>query len=215
MEIIKKEKYMKKILAFILPMSLLIGCVETETPSSSSIADACSTINLSKGLGYEENVYITKFKNDIKFQYKKLSHPFKETQESYSSAGNDFLLVSYISQQDEVIIQVNVKAIPSNMRKEVENLLNAESSINSLVNSITQFGELIEYRMVLVNNRKFLEIEWFNLDVFGKRQRTISWISFVNGSMINITGTAFPDNFSEHLNIFKEFNCSISIETTK
>ena len=101
------------------------------------------------------------------------------------------------------------------MRKEVENLLNAESSINSLVNSITQFGELIEYRMVLVNNRKFLEIEWFNLDVFGKRQRTISWISFVNGSMINITGTAFPDNFSEHLNIFKEFNCSISIETTK
>ena len=75
---------------------------------SPTIIEACSlnessesVINVHQPLGG----YTTRTKNNIKFEFRELVSPYEVTAASFSKAGNQDLLVSYLSKQDKVIIQ--------------------------------------------------------------------------------------------------------------
>ena len=183
---------------------------------SPTVIEACSLINESSesviNVDQPLGGYTTRTKNNIKFEFKELVSPYEVTAASFSKAGNRDLLVSYLSKQDKVIIQIYVTTIPADMRGEVEDFFDSDTKFNSFVNAISNTGEVIEKRIVRVNDRKFIEIDWLNKDFLGNSQRTIQWITFFKGSMINVSGTAHPDNFMKNLEAMMHFNCSLQMQ---
>lgn len=183
---------------------------------SPTVIEACSLINESSesviNVDQPLGGYTTRTKNNIKFEFKELVSPYEVTAASFSKAENHDLLVSYLSKQDKVIIQIYVTTIPADMRGKAEDFFDSDTKFNSFVNAISNSGEVIEKRIVRVNDRKFIEIDWLNKDFLGNSQRTIQWITFFKGSMINVSGTAYPDNFMNNLEAMMHFNCSLQMQ---
>ena len=148
-------------------------------------------------------------KNNIEFQFKKPMYPFERSDESLSLGGNDKLVVSFLASKPAAL-QIYATPIPSEMQEEAENFFNSEQAIKSFINQIMPppINKLIEYRVVVVNGKTFIEFQIIAADV----QKQINWITFYKNNMINILGSTLIKDFDETLPFIKDFSSSINIK---
>ena len=148
-------------------------------------------------------------KNNIEFQFKKPMYPFEQSDASLSLGGNDKLVVSFLA-SNPAALQIYATPIPSEMQQEADNFFNSEQAIKSFVNQIfpPPVNEILEFRVVIINSKKFIEIKSIVADV----QKQINWITFYKNNMINILGSTLINDFEEILPFIIEFNNSIKIK---
>ena len=153
--------------------------------------------------------YTNLIKNNIEFQFKKPMYPFAQSDESLSLGGNDKLAISFIA-SNPAALQIYATPIPSEMQQEADNFFNSEQAIKSFVNQIfpPPVNEILEFRVVIINSKKFIEIKSIVADV----QKQINWITFYKNNMINILGSTLINDFEEILPFIIEFNNSIKIK---
>ena len=148
-------------------------------------------------------------KNNIEFQFKKPMYPFEQSDESLSLGGNDKLVVSYLTFKPAAI-QIYVTPIPSEMQEEAADFFNSEQAIEFFANQMfpPPINELIEFRVVIVNGKKFIEMKIISANV----QKQINWITFYNNNMINILGSTLIKDFDATLSFIIDFSNSIKIK---
>tara|TARA_B100000795_G_C22756464_1_gene421715 strand:+ start:96 stop:632 length:537 start_codon:yes stop_codon:yes gene_type:complete len=153
--------------------------------------------------------YTNLIKNNIEFQFKKPMYPFAQSDESLSLVGNDKLAISFIA-SNPAALQIYATPIPSEMQQEADNFFNSEQAIKSFVNQIfpPPVNEILEFRVVIINSKKFIEIKSIVADV----QKQINWITFYKNNMINILGSTLINEFEKALPFIIEFNNSIKIK---
>lgn len=146
-------------------------------------------------------------KNDIEFQYKKPLLPFELSDESYSLGGNDKLVVCFLDSSKPAILQIYTTPIPSEMQNEAENFFNSKQAILSFTNQMfpPPVNEVLDFRVVVVNGKKFLEIKFITADI----QKQISWLTFYKNNMIHISCSTLINDFDEVFPFFKDFNSSL------
>ncbi len=148
-------------------------------------------------------------KNNIEFQFKKPMYPFERSDASLSLGGDNNLVVSFLASKPAAL-QIYATPIPSEMQEEAENFFNSEKAIKSFINQIfpPPVNKILEFRVVVVNRKKFIEIKLIGADV----QKQINWITFYKNHMINILGSTLTKDFDETLSFIKDFSNSINIK---
>ena len=148
-------------------------------------------------------------KNNIEFQFKKPMYQFEQSDASLSLGGNDKLVVSFLASKPAVL-QIYASPIPAEMQEEAENFFNSEQAIKSFINQIfpPPVNEILEFRVVIINGKKFIEIKSIVADV----QKQINWITFYKNNMINILGSTLIKDFKDALPFIIKFNNSIKIK---
>ena len=147
-------------------------------------------------------------KNNIEFQFKKPMYPFERSDASLSLGGDDKLVVSFLASKPAAL-QIYATPIPAEMQEEAENFFNSEQAIKSFINQIfpPPVNKILEFRVVVVNRKKFIEIKLIAADV----QKQINWITFYKNNMINILGSTLTKDFDKTLPFIKDFGSSINI----
>ena len=147
-------------------------------------------------------------KNNIEFQFKNPMYPFKQTDASLSLGGDDNLVVSFLA-SSPAALQIYSTPIPQQMQDEAKNFFNSEPTIKSFINQLMPppINKLLEYRVVVVNGKKFIEFQSIGADV----QKQINWITFYKNNMINILGSTLIKDFDETLPFIMDFSKSIYI----
>lgn len=205
----------------IVALVICCSCTSFETKDQKSnvsgtkeevnTTDFCSRLSKTQTHNTREISFASAYKNGLEFRYMKLEDSVVETNESFAKSGNKDLVVSYFSSEPPFFIQIYSTKIPPQFKKDMDDFGFTQYEVNDFARQLTKNGELISKDVVRINDLKFIYIDHYNFDIFNNKQRSVNWITFINGSMINISGTALPEDFLENLPMFQEFACSVFI----
>ena len=152
----------------------------------------------------------TKFtKNNIEFHLQKPMYPFERSDESLSSQGNKNLVVSFLTNKPSAL-QIYATPVPAKFQEDAGDFFNSAEQIKSFVDQLyaPPINKVLEYRVVDLNEKKFLEIILISADI----QKQINWITIYQNNLINILGTTLIKDFDETLPFIKDFYKSIKIK---
>ena len=153
--------------------------------------------------------YVKLTKNNIEFKFKKPLYPFVQSNESFSLGGNDNLVVSFMN-DNPVVLQIYSTPIPLEFQKNADAFFSSKQGIASFINQLfpPPVNELLEYKVVVVNGKKFVELKLIAANV----QKHINWITFYKNNMINISCGTLIKDFDNILPFIIDFSNSIIIK---
>jgi hypothetical protein len=176
------------------------------------------------GLGTSSNIQnnyrlgnYTKFKkNNIEFQVKFPMPSFVQTNQSFTTDGNNNLVVSYVKseQTDPIVLQVFTTPIPErfnhlNFNEIFSNEESSKNFLNGFLGANTKL-KISKHKFVNLNGKNFL-VATSTLTEYGVTQKQINWITVHKYNFINIVGSTLFSNFSENQLFIENFGSSVLI----